>query len=72
MIRNVGIMGESFSGAKKRVYFDRMPGWQCDQIRIRTADSSIFIAENDFLEVIRVLFASDEPYQPKHGTEGKQ
>lgn len=72
MIRNVGIMGETFSGTKKRVYFDRMPGATCDQIRIRTADSSIFIAENDFLEVIRVLFASDEPYRPKHGAEEKQ
>ena len=71
MIRNVGIIGETFSGTKKRVYFDRMPGATCDQIRIRTADSSIFIAEDDFLEVIRVLFASDEPYQPKHGEEGK-
>lgn len=69
MIRNVGIIGETFSGTKKRIYFDRMPGATCDQIRIRTADSSIFIAEDDFLEVIRVLFASDKTYQPKHGTE---
>lgn len=71
MIRNVGVIGETFSGNKKRVYFDRMPGYKQDQIRIRTAEGSLFINEDDFLEVIRVLFASDEPYQPKHGTEEK-
>lgn len=69
MIRNVGIVGETFSGVKKRIYFDRMPGSKEDQIRIRTADFSIYIPEGDFVEMIRELFASDEAYQPRHGTE---
>lgn len=71
MIRNIGITGTTFSGHQKKVYFDRIPGCAEPQIRIRTADYSIYIPENDFAQMVCALFASEEPYQPKHGTEEK-
>lgn len=70
MIRNIGITGTTFSGQQKKVYFDRMPGAKEDQIRIRTADYSIYIAEADFAQMVCALFSSEESYPPKHGKEG--
>lgn len=72
MIRNIGITGTTFSGQQKKVYFDRMPGAKEDQIRIRTADYSIYLSESDFVAMIRELFASDAAYQPKHGEGGNK